>query len=507
MYMELLLLIRYQLGIFGFSLLGNDQQISMKRISLLVLALIFIKISRSQSTLSNNMQVRFNGFKTFFTLGATTPTSSDTISIWDSNKSLKHFGKAFFFKDSIFIQPSIGAGYLLFIDTTIGVNQGQVKRILPSALGFATGNTFYSGDGTATNRTVTISGFINYIGGEIKIGSSTDQGGFTLQNTGAFYQNGDFSLNGTLTAISPFSILTKQTDSTVTQMTTVPTSMAGTPSGCTTGQVLTKNSNTNYDYSWSSVGGSGVTTIGTINSQTKSTDGAVITGTSLVMQTADASSVGLVSTSAQIFAGAKTFQDGLIGQTSSSSVSKIALTGDVSGSGEPGVFGLGLAVNQYTYTDNGAARTVGNIQQMNKIADPTLAAVNAVTYTTAANLYVMDLTAGSNVTITQSRSIYALGTTYLEQFATGINESASASVSMAKKGLYVATGTTATYTLPDRNAYLGVVYFIKNAGSGDLTVQRAGSDQLYDTSAVNSVIIPAGSARIISAGSNYWYVQ
>jgi hypothetical protein len=52
--------------------------------------------------------------------------------------------------------------------------------------------------------------------------------------------------------------------------------------------------------------GGGVSSIGTINSQTKSADGAVITGSSLVMQTADATNPGLVSISAQTFKGDKT---------------------------------------------------------------------------------------------------------------------------------------------------------------------------------------------------------
>ncbi len=56
-------------------------------------------------------------------------------------------------------------------------------------------------------------------------------------------------------------------------------------------------------------GGAGgtVVKIGVINSQTKSANGAVISGDSLIMQTADASNVGLVSTGSQTFAGVKTF--------------------------------------------------------------------------------------------------------------------------------------------------------------------------------------------------------
>lgn len=54
-------------------------------------------------------------------------------------------------------------------------------------------------------------------------------------------------------------------------------------------------------------GGSGVDTIGTIDSQTKSANGAVISGTTLYLQTADATSVGLVSAGTQTFGGNKTF--------------------------------------------------------------------------------------------------------------------------------------------------------------------------------------------------------
>ena len=58
-------------------------------------------------------------------------------------------------------------------------------------------------------------------------------------------------------------------------------------------------------------GGSGVTSVGTIDSQSKSNDGAVISGTSIYMQTAQVDKPGLVGTAAQTFAGNKTFQDGL----------------------------------------------------------------------------------------------------------------------------------------------------------------------------------------------------
>ena len=54
-------------------------------------------------------------------------------------------------------------------------------------------------------------------------------------------------------------------------------------------------------------GGGGITAIGTIDSATKAANGAVISGSNLIMQTADGSNPGLVSTAAQTFSGVKTF--------------------------------------------------------------------------------------------------------------------------------------------------------------------------------------------------------
>lgn len=59
--------------------------------------------------------------------------------------------------------------------------------------------------------------------------------------------------------------------------------------------------------------GSGVTTVGLIDSQTKNSNGAVISGTTIYLQSADLTNVGLVSTTSQSIAGAKTFSDLLSG--------------------------------------------------------------------------------------------------------------------------------------------------------------------------------------------------
>jgi len=59
--------------------------------------------------------------------------------------------------------------------------------------------------------------------------------------------------------------------------------------------------------SWSPASGGGISTIGTLDSVAKSANGAVISGSNLILQTADSSNPGLVSTGTQTFAGSKTF--------------------------------------------------------------------------------------------------------------------------------------------------------------------------------------------------------
>lgn len=84
----------------------------------------------------------------------------------------------------------------------------------------------------------------------------------------------------------------------------------------TSGNVLTSNGTT-----WaSSTPTTGVNTIGTIDSQSKSANGAVITGgVNLIMQTADGSKPGVVSTAAQTIAGIKTFTSSPVVQRATTS--------------------------------------------------------------------------------------------------------------------------------------------------------------------------------------------
>jgi hypothetical protein len=72
---------------------------------------------------------------------------------------------------------------------------------------------------------------------------------------------------------------------------------------------------------------------------------------------------------------------------------------------------------------------------------------------------------------------------------------------------YVFTGSTTTWTLPDRAGSIGKRIYIKNAGSGNITLNTAGSDLIYDTSSGSSITIAPGASRIIVASASSWYVE
>ncbi len=70
--------------------------------------------------------------------------------------------------------------------------------------------------------------------------------------------------------------------------------------------------------------------------------------------------------------------------------------------------------------------------------------------------------------------------------------------------LWVFTGSSATvWTLPT-SQQKGEQFIIKNRGSATITLQRGGSQQIYDTSAVTSITITAGNTRRVVWDNTYW---
>lgn len=69
------------------------------------------------------------------------------------------------------------------------------------------------------------------------------------------------------------------------------------------------------------------------------------------------------------------------------------------------------------------------------------------------------------------------------------------------------TGSTATWTLPTPVGNGGLTFFIKNRGSGNLTINAASGNQIYSTTAVASIIVAAGSSVILSSDNTYFNVE
>jgi len=93
------------------------------------------------------------------------------------------------------------------------------------------------------------------------------------------------------------------------------------------GNVLTSNGS-----AWvsSAAVSSGVTTVGTIDSQSKNANGGVISGAALYFQNADATYPGLMSTGTQTIVGAKTFSSAITGSLTGNASTATALASDPS---------------------------------------------------------------------------------------------------------------------------------------------------------------------------------
>ncbi len=70
---------------------------------------------------------------------------------------------------------------------------------------------------------------------------------------------------------------------------------------------------------------------------------------------------------------------------------------------------------------------------------------------------------------------------------------------------YVFNGTTGTWILPSVSTSSNVKYFIKNRGSGNLTITTfAGGNEIYTTLGVSSVVLAPGSSLILSSDTFFW---
>lgn len=86
--------------------------------------------------------------------------------------------------------------------------------------------------------------------------------------------------------------------------------------------------------------------------------------------------------------------------------------------------------------------------------------------------------------------------------------SSAGTLTLSNSGAYIFNGTTTTWTLPAVSGTTGTIYYIKNIGSGSITLNAdSGSNEIYTSSAVNTTTITAGSAIILISNGTYWTVN
>lgn len=86
-------------------------------------------------------------------------------------------------------------------------------------------------------------------------------------------------------------------------------------------------------------------------------------------------------------------------------------------------------------------------------------------------------------------------------------ESSAGTLTLGNNSDYVFNGTTTTWTAPDRAKNINRKIYIKNAGSGNITLNTSGSDNFWDSASTNSITVTPGTARILVFGNNFIYVE
>jgi hypothetical protein len=85
----------------------------------------------------------------------------------------------------------------------------------------------------------------------------------------------------------------------------------------------------------------------------------------------------------------------------------------------------------------------------------------------------------------------------------GTSYSATSATIDGTATVWTFTGSSpATFTLPSYASFGNRIVFIKNIGSADLTIARAGTDQIYTSSTVTSFTVSAGKSVAISTAAN-----
>lgn len=102
-----------------------------------------------------------------------------------------------------------------------------------------------------------------------------------------------------------------------------------------------------------------------------------------------------------------------------------------------------------------------------------------------------------------------IATTAFVQSTVGTNTlTSAATLTLTGTGWYTFNGTNTTWTLPAIAGNTNVTYYIKNRGTGNIVINsNAGGNDIYLTSATNTLTVVAGDAVILHNDSGAWSVE
>lgn len=83
----------------------------------------------------------------------------------------------------------------------------------------------------------------------------------------------------------------------------------------------------------------------------------------------------------------------------------------------------------------------------------------------------------------------------------------AAALTLSASGFYSFTGATAIWTLPTVTGNTDKVYYVKNRGTGNLTINTAAGNDIYSSSAVATYVLTPGMAIILQNDGTYYNVQ
>lgn len=134
------------------------------------------------------------------------------------------------------------------------------------------------------------------------------------------------------------------------------------------------------------------------------------------------------------------------------------------------------------------------------LSDNTIPSAGQLAIGDGTNYTVGSLVGGTGIDVSYTGNL-----TVRKTNAESATQSGAGTLTLSTASNYIFTGTTTTWTLPSAASGANISYFIKNRGSGDITLVTTGAaNEIYTTAATNSVTITPGGWAIVKSDGNFW---